>query len=428
MLRSRPPSATAAQPPGKAGPLRRAASVLGLTTALTICALVACALFVPLTVFGSEAGSGAGSEAKETSRPAAPQEPASADTLPEVVVTEALAPELTPSAGTLLTKLPWGAGEGQVGLAKPLEGLARGPEALAVAPDGRMAVLDSVNRRVLLMTANGTPTKTAALPLAEPRFLAVDNDRLYVLDCDADRQLLSLTWEGAKVSAHALPELPDVVSGLFATKQGPCVEVAHDQVFRLVGRGLNGKAGEVANASRNGKPEAATLKLVPGRPTTAEAGRSVSARYTRGGKPHLTATEGSDQGSGLDRSIEVDLGLPHGRVLEHLVSVDGDRKNGLVIGARVSGATGDETNGCLVLRRLEFGGKGRIMNAARNAEAGVTDSLVLADWSTIYVGQPYVVAPDGRVFQPVADETGYSIYVHSFGSAASPELSEEVTQ
>jgi len=418
MLRSRPPSTTAAQPPGKAGPLRRLAAVFGLTTALTICALVACALFVPLTVFGSEA--------KDNVRPAEPPAPESTETRPEVLATEALAPELTPSVGTMLTSLAWGTGDGRVGLAKPPEGLARGPEALAVAPDGRIALLDSVNQRVLLMDADGTPTRAAALSLAEPRFLAVDSDRLYVLDCDADRRLLSLTWEGLTVSSHALPELPDVVSGLFATKQGPCVEVAHDQVFRLVGRGLNGKAGEVANASRNGKPESATLKLVAGRPTTAEALRSVSARYERGSKPRLTSHEGSDHGSGFRQDVEVDLGLPHGRVLEHLVSVDGDRKNGLVIGARVSGTVGDEMNGCLVLRRLEFPGNGRIMKAARGAESGAADSLVLTDVSTIYVGQPYVVAPDGRVFQPVADENSYSIYVYSFGSAASPEPFEEV--
>jgi hypothetical protein len=29
-----------------------------------------------------------------------------------------------------------------------------------------------------------------------------------------------------------------------------------------------------------------------------------------------------------------------------------------------------------------------------------------------------VVAPDGRVIQPVADETGYSLMVYTFGRAA----------
>jgi len=33
------------------------------------------------------------------------------------------------------------------------------------------------------------------------------------------------------------------------------------------------------------------------------------------------------------------------------------------------------------------------------------------------VGQPYVVAPDGRVLQPVAGEDGYSIIVHAFPEA-----------
>ena len=33
-------------------------------------------------------------------------------------------------------------------------------------------------------------------------------------------------------------------------------------------------------------------------------------------------------------------------------------------------------------------------------------------------GSPYVVSPDGRVFEPVATEEGYSIFVHTFGADA----------
>jgi len=40
--------------------------------------------------------------------------------------------------------------------------------------------------------------------------------------------------------------------------------------------------------------------------------------------------------------------------------------------------------------------------------------LLLAESDFAYLGAPYAVAPDGRVFQPVADRSGYTIVVYSF--------------
>ena len=100
------------------------------------------------------------------------------------------------SAGERLAILPWGSGPGAVGLAKSLEGLARGPEALAVAPDGRIAILDSVNRRVVTLDSSGTFLAALPLELSAPRFIAVDNDNIHVLDADDDRRLVSLDWQG----------------------------------------------------------------------------------------------------------------------------------------------------------------------------------------------------------------------------------------
>ena len=75
----------------------------------------------------------------------------------------------TPSVGVHLVTLPWGSGPGAVGLARPLDGLARGPEALAVAPDGRIAILDSVNRRVVTLDSSGAyPGRRAGRALSPP--------------------------------------------------------------------------------------------------------------------------------------------------------------------------------------------------------------------------------------------------------------------
>jgi hypothetical protein len=53
----------------------------------------------------------------------------------------------------------------------------------------------------------------------------------------------------------------------------------------------------------------------------------------------------------------------------------------------------------------------------------VTDTLTLNDSPFAYLGQPYVVAPDGRIFQPVGSDAGYTILVHSLPLTA---IDEEV--
>ena len=63
-------------------------------------------------------------------------------------------PAALPSAGSVLVTLPWGSGEGQVGLMRVDEGLTRGPEALAVAPDGRIAVRLRPSSFVLVRVGN----------------------------------------------------------------------------------------------------------------------------------------------------------------------------------------------------------------------------------------------------------------------------------
>ncbi len=51
----------------------------------------------------------------------------------------------------------------------------------------------------------------------------------------------------------------------------------------------------------------------------------------------------------------------------------------------------------------------------------MTDTLTLSDSPFAYLGQPYVVAPDGRIFQPVGSDAGYAILVHSLPVTAATE-------
>jgi hypothetical protein len=82
---------------------------------------------------------------------------------------------------------------------------------------------------------------------------------------------------------------------------------------------------------------------------------------------------------------------------------------------------------CLLLRRFALADDDTIEPTPSPGGSAAPDALLLAASPFAYVGQPYVVAPDGRVFQPVPTETGYSIFVHTFAGADSPaETGEEL--
>ena len=332
-------------------------------------------------------------------------------------------------AVTLLVTLPWGSGPGQVGLLDPGEGLARGPEALAAAPNGRIAVLDSVNSRLLFLDPSGEPVGTAFIPLASPRFLAVDDSRLYVLDCDADHRLVSFDWSGTAMGTTDLPELEDVVTGLFATDQGPCIEIAHETVLLLAQTAQTFEA----SAARS-RPVRATTRTVAGRPLDRSLGRSAQVTFSPRGPVRVKFFQvdpGSLQAVQTNESSPV---LAAGRAIEHLVSVDGDGAGGLIIGARLlRPEVAEGRNAFLALTRLPSAGdsgragdgNGGGLEAAGDPMTGstgakddaMTDTILLADSPLAYLGQPYVVAPDGRVLQPWGDESGYSILIHSFAGA-----------
>jgi len=424
----------------RVGRLRRVAAVLSAVAAVGMCVVAACSLFVPGFVLGAEptaatdpSGPASGFAPPGVAPPPNTQAgvpPATAPrATPEGALATAAAPTpMAPSGGSLLATLPWGSGYGQVGLNAPGEGLVRGPEALAVAPDGRIAILDSVNRRVVVLDAGGAFMAAIPLALAEPRFLAVSNDRLYVLDCDADRQVVTLDWSGAGQGTAALPELDDVVTGLFITDFGPCVEVAHESVFLVEPSGeslqtaATGAGATVdPRAPSSGRIGSVRARLRPlaGRPVGTDLGRAAKVTFKPGKNPQVRLFKVDAKSLQAVQTADTSLALAPGRAVEHLVSVDGDGSGGVIVGARLL-SKGAKAPGqpSLWLTRLapDAGTAGVGASTSPAAPVGPTDTIVLCDSSFAYLGQPYVVAPDGRVYQPVADETGYSILVHSFAS------------
>jgi hypothetical protein len=296
-------------------------------------------------------------------------------------------------------------------------------------------VLDSVNRRVVLLDSAGQFMSSVPVGLTEPRFLAVDDDLLYALDCDADRRLIALDWSGADRGGLPLPGLPDVVTGLFATSEGACVEVAHQTSylltpssdgFRPSGMPVSALDGAPGN---NGKGAGASIRALQGRPVDQDLGRLARVTLRPGQDPRIVTLRLDRSDLSVDATDDVRPSLAGGRAIEHLISVDGDTNDGLVIGARLReperGVTGPAY---IALTRVQAHTRGT-SNAPAFGGARAEDSvLLLAESPFAYLGQPYVVAPDGRVLQPVGSEAGYSIYVHLFANEGPGSPAEEVQQ
>ncbi|HEY3229128.1 MAG TPA: hypothetical protein VGJ87_07910, partial [Roseiflexaceae bacterium] len=123
---------------------------------------------------------------------------------------------------TPIVTLPVGSGDGQIAYQFHVEGgIDRGPQALAVAPDGTIYLLDSVQRRVHAI-ANGAVRNTLAMPFVTyPKDILATADNLYILD--DDNRVLRVSYSGELLQEYKLPP------GL-----------ASHQVYRLVSR-PNGK-------------------------------------------------------------------------------------------------------------------------------------------------------------------------------------------
>jgi hypothetical protein len=266
-----------------------------------------------------------------------------------------------------------------------------------------------VNRRLVLLSSDGSFLGTVDIALAQPRFLAVDSDAIYVLDAEADRRLVCLGWQGEEIGGGSLPALDDVVTGLFVADGRACLEVAHDGVFLVE---LKGGAKESGTAERAAP---AALRALAGRPIDHDLGREAKVTF----KP--------EQGLQLKR-FKVDKktlkavqaqgsapSFPQGQEIDHLVSADGDGGGGLIIGARLLCPTdAPEDSPAMVIGRLPYADEPA-------GDATLTDTVTLRDSPFAYFGQPYAVAPDGRILQPVGSEAGYTILVHRLPHAGTVE-------
>jgi hypothetical protein len=84
------------------------------------------------------------------------------------------------------------------------------------------------------------------------------------------------------------------------------------------------------------------------------------------------------------------------------VSLDGGEDGDVVVGVRLLRRAAAAPSAPLAVTRIPAG------------DRSATQTILLRDLTMVYVGQPYTVAPDGRVYQPIATPAGYRIVVHEF--------------
>jgi hypothetical protein len=324
-----------------------------------------------LIVFGTLDSPALGEGEQASAEQAAP----AAGRLPAFV--QVTAEAVAPSSETIFT-LPWGAGPGEAGLQAPLEGLARGPQALAVAPDGIIYVLDSVNRRLLTLSPAGEVLRTTAVPLNDARFLATSASADYVLDADCDRRLLAFDKEGHQALELDLPPLDGPVTALQVRGNRVFVEVLHERVYELaVGPGR----GPV-------------LSAVAGRPADATGCRQAQARFRRGAPALL---EWGDSGSPGSKA-HTEVAFPF--ELRSLVSLDASKGGDLILGGRLEEKAARSAGADILVTTI-------------STDGSVSPALLLRDGSEFaFLGEPYAVGPDGSIYQPHAGPEGYSIAVH----------------
>jgi hypothetical protein len=357
------------------------------------------------------------------------------------------------SAGVALFTLPWGDDAGQVGLSRRDDEEARGPEAFAVSDDGRFALIDSVNGRLLLLSPAGEPLAAIPLEVAAPRFVAATSEHVYVLDADQDMRLVTYTWDGVQSGAVTVGPFDDPVTALLLDSSGlPVVESGHELVTTIpdVGTdtaaaiapsspgddgdtesGTTAEEGGVAEvdaaAEEFGSAPAAGVLTAPsvqedgvppgpsrrsitanGRPTPQDPDRRVKAGMIRRGQARVEEVE---EGRGRVRGWDVTV--KPGVRIDHIISLDPLPTGEVVLGLRavkVEPRTGpdgralDPLDGSVSLLISEIGDE--------------TRTLALTEGSTVYLGPPYVVAPDGTIYEPRATDDGYQILRHSFDEVA----------
>ena len=85
------------------------------------------------------------------------------------------------------------------------------------------------------------------------------------------------------------------------------------------------------------------------------------------------------------------------------------------VGARLlEPQTKGEVDCSLAITRLPSRDSAKANGGPRGMHGSAGATLLLTESDFAYVGEPYAVSPDGTIYQPFADESGYMILIHRF--------------
>ena len=162
------------------------------------------------------------------------------------------AAEARPTTPTLIASLPYGVGDGAVGLLPASESSPEGPAALTVTADGTIVILDGVDHVLERLDPDGRILPS--VPLPGPGFedlVALPSGDLLLLDRLLQRRLVQVDAQGGLVAAWPLPMDPEPgLATALLWSEGAFVEYEHGSSLPILDRTLRAVADPPPHAGR----------------------------------------------------------------------------------------------------------------------------------------------------------------------------------
>jgi hypothetical protein len=293
------------------------------------------------------------------------------------------------SAGKVVISGGYGSGDGQVGRRREAESNPEAPMAVAAGPNGQLAIVDQVNRRILRYK-DGKLVGTVSTGGDTVQDVAFARDgKMLVLDRLVDGNVQIYGADGKLVNEVSLAGKGVTegggVTGVFSDDDGIYVERDHESVVRI--------------ADASGKSD-------PNRP-------EVVGRPSRDGRLYLAAEIADGQNgdvlvSAVDRSGQpawkqpIHLGIP----IVHIITLDSDAA-GMVylavdVGHETASAPFQIYDEHILVARLGSGGAPRGMLSL--------PPLPTADESF----RPITVDDDGSIYLMAAGDNGLAVTRYVF--------------
>jgi outer membrane protein assembly factor BamB len=335
----------------------------------------------PAPPSSTRAEEGSPSPARRSLLPATPEAPRDQN--------GALKVSKRPAQGEPVIKGAWGGKPGEFGRERDPEANAEVPMAIAAGKNGELLVVDQINHRVQRFK-NGEPV--GSIPIGDTvHDLAVAPDgRMVVLDRLVDKSVQLYDANGnlineAPLAGKRLPE-GGAATGVFMDDEGIWVERDHTSLVR------------VADAQGNADAERTEL---PGRPTR-DGRKVVTAAITvrEQGRLVVTAFDRTTLEPAWSRELEMPAPILY------LVLLDSDADGNVYVGADV-GREGTAEPFPIIDEAITV-----VRLNASGAITGTIDLPAVATGDEMH--RPITVGDDGAIYALAPNESGMSVARYTF--------------